>query len=92
MLHARVDALRPNPFGLVHVLGNVWEWTADAAGGYATPLAQRESYRASGIHRVMRGGSFVYGAREARCSARWNFPPETRRGNIGVRAARSLGR
>lgn len=33
--HARVDAYRPNAFGLHNVIGNVWEWCRDPAQRYA---------------------------------------------------------
>jgi formylglycine-generating enzyme required for sulfatase activity len=63
VLHAPVDALRANAWGLHHVHGNLWEWCRDLYG---------RSYDS----RVSRGGGFLYAARFARASNRSNNTPD----------------
>jgi formylglycine-generating enzyme required for sulfatase activity len=59
-LLAPVDSFAPNPFGVVGMLGNAWEWTADCwhpsyVGAPADGRAWKESFC---IRRVIRGGSW----------------------------------
>ena len=83
-VHAPADALEPNPLGLHHVLGNVWEWCADAYGPYGSQVEGADA------RRVHRGGSFVDAGSSARASNRNEAAPTVRSANIGVRAAMSL--
>jgi len=59
-LLAPVDSFAPNPFGVVGMLGNAWEWTADCwhpsyVGAPADGSAWKDSFC---IRRVIRGGSW----------------------------------
>jgi formylglycine-generating enzyme required for sulfatase activity len=59
-LLAPVDSFGANPFGIVGMLGNAWEWTADCwhpsyVGAPADSRAWTESFC---IRRVIRGGSW----------------------------------
>jgi formylglycine-generating enzyme required for sulfatase activity len=94
--HAPVDALRPNPFGLHHVHGNVWEWCRDWLVRYEVPAragdGERLSAGESTRERVIRGGSFNYAPERARCSSRFGVPPTLRQNSIGVRPARAIAR
>lgn len=96
MLHAPVDALQPNPFGLHHAHGNVWEWCADAFGSYALPVrsgdGMREVPAGATSFRVPRGGAFTSGARAARSAYRRDYTPTLRYLSLGLRAARQLPR
>lgn len=57
---ARQDPARASPFGLLHMAGNVWEWTRDryhregATGDATDPIGPTE-----GPWRTLRGGSFA---------------------------------
>jgi len=90
---------RPNPvgkkesngLGIFDMCGNVCEWCQD--------LYDKDAYRhhrlynplntEKGSCRVVRGGSWDYGARDVRCADRSLFVPEHRDCNLGFRIARS---
>ena len=59
-----------SPFGALDLAGNAWEWTASAALPYPyDPADGREEARAD-VPRVVRGGSYIHGPGEIRCSYR----------------------
>jgi formylglycine-generating enzyme len=70
-----VDAYAPNAFGLHNVIGNVWEWSADAFGPGT---------------RAIRGGSYTCHDAHCtryRLSARTGNAPDASMGNLGFRVA-----
>jgi formylglycine-generating enzyme required for sulfatase activity len=91
---APVGSLRPNPFGLHDVLGNVWEWCRDLDALYEVPVDPGDGLRrpsASRFH-VVRGGAFNSDAQSVRSAARFNFEPRYQNSSVGVRPARLLVR
>lgn len=91
----RVDLGEANPWGLLHVLGNVAEWVEDA---YSPALSATRRVgdgfapRVEVNLRAARGGAFDSAPRELRCAARRGFTPQTRGADLGLRAARRLER
>ena len=89
------------PYGLLDMAGNVGEWTRSLWGEdcfepsfrYPYDTADgRESLDApDGILRVLRGGSWYYDRRFARCASRDWFSPDLRLDYLGFRVAASLG-
>ncbi|MEV8022121.1 SUMF1/EgtB/PvdO family nonheme iron enzyme [Streptomyces sp. NPDC086554] len=76
-----VGGLRPNPWGLHDMLGNVWDWCWD--------VYDPEVY---GTYRVLRGGGWFDEHWSCRASARRRSHPSYRVDDVGFRLARSLGR
>lgn len=88
----RVDALKQNPFGLVHVHGNVAEWTRDVFALYSIPPTGGEGLRITAENglRSVRGGSFESPAHRSRSAAREPVSRDNVDFEIGVRAARAI--
>lgn len=63
-----------SPYGCADMSGNVGEWTRSIYRPYPYQANDgREDVQAKG-NRVLRGGSFCYGAWNARCAYRFNLP------------------
>ena len=68
------DAVKPNPFGLKNILGNVSEFCADwySLDAYSTLSDGVKDPKgpSAGTEHVIRGGSFKSEATDVRCAAR----------------------
>ncbi len=82
-----VGQKKPNDLGLSDMLGNVWEWVYDYwdPDYYQTNPAQDPTGPGSGMERVLRGGSWMGGARDIRVSLRNRRNPGDRDYDIGFR-------
>jgi len=91
-LHA-VARLEPNELGLYDMLGNVYEWVNDLLYDYPTTPVTDPWGSSDGLLRVIRGGSWNYGASEARAANRgWtNGGAIERLDFVGFRVARTSG-
>jgi formylglycine-generating enzyme required for sulfatase activity len=85
-----VDSLRPNPFGLVDMLGGVAQWTSDCwfpnyagAPNDGTPRDAKNCMK-----RVLRGGGFRAHSDQITVSARGNYDASVRYFLNGLRVAR----
>lgn len=76
-----------NPYGLYEMGGNVYEWVWDRYGTYPTTTVRDPLGASSGAGRVIRGGSWDSGPRNARVALRDWFEPDLRRNFLGVRLA-----
>ena len=79
-----------NDWGLYDMHGNVWEWCWDWYGAYPSGTQTDPDGPVSGDNRVMRGGSFMLSAYDARSANRENYTPSRRFFTIGFRVARNL--
>jgi formylglycine-generating enzyme required for sulfatase activity len=82
-----VGMMRPNPFGLFDMHGNVNEWCQDVFDmkWYEKSPAEDPLGTASGTWRVVRGGFATVNAAYCRSAYRNQTPPATRHSNTGFR-------
>jgi formylglycine-generating enzyme required for sulfatase activity len=86
------DVAQPNPFGLLHVHGNVREWVEDCWNPTLAGLPKDGAPRLTGdcSSHVVRGGSWSDEPKDLRAAKRsWEVVSE-RRAEIGFRVAREL--
>ena len=99
---APVDAFEPNGLGLYNMMGNSWEWCADwfdarwhraQLHGSESKVLDDPSGPEDGVHRVMRGGSYLCHPSYCwryRNAARSASSPDSTTGHIGFRGVRDI--
>lgn len=85
-----VTQLAPNRFGLLGMLGSVWEWTASAYVSYPLRDVDADAVRAADELRVLRGGSFRLPREALHCGRRRAEAPDFAADDIGFRIVRSF--
>ena len=85
-----VGQKRTNAWGFYDMHGNVWEWCSDWFGSYEGDATDPIG-AASGVNRVLRGGSWDSLARFCRSAFRFRLNPGNRRDGDGFRLCCSAG-
>jgi formylglycine-generating enzyme required for sulfatase activity len=84
-----VGEKQANGFGCHDMHGNVWEWCWDYYGPYETGAVYDPTGPEFGTHRVIRGGSWYYFARECRSASREMRSPTSADDFVGFRVVRN---
>jgi formylglycine-generating enzyme required for sulfatase activity len=80
-----VGSYPPNQWGLYDMHGNVFEWVSDWYVPYSRKKVTDPSGPTSGTKKVIRGGSWYFGAENAKSSHRRTHKPELWGFSIGFR-------
>jgi formylglycine-generating enzyme required for sulfatase activity len=89
---APVGSLKPNPWGLYDILGNVAEWAEDCyVGDYKRARKDGAAVATDDCtSRVVRGGSWLNYPRNLRAASRFDYTPDFRGQNVGFRLVRTV--
>ncbi len=79
-----------NGLGIHDMSGNVWEWCHDWYGDYTADEKVNPIGAPSGHVRVMRGGSWIFGAGDCRVASRFYRSAHDKLPRLGFRVARTL--
>ena len=82
-----VGTKQANELGIYDMSGNVSEWCSDWHGNYTDTSKNNPTGPSNGLHPVARGGSWLYGERLSRVSARFQHNQFSRIYDFGFRLA-----
>jgi len=82
--------LTPNGFGLLGMLGSVWEWTASPYANYPLSVDGSSAESTADQRRVLRGGSFRLAREELHCGRRRAASVDFSADDVGFRIVRSF--
>jgi hypothetical protein len=91
-----VGALRPNPYGVYDMTGNLWMWCNDrydsaSSNNYPATLQIDPTGPATGGERIAKGGAFWNDGGHHEMSANhWQWKPSSRSEEIGFRICRTV--
>ena len=85
-----VGSFPANAWGLFDMHGNVWEWCWDWHGAYSSGAQTNPVGAASGVGRVIRGGSWLDDGQLLRSACLGSYVSSRRADIIGFRLVRSL--
>jgi formylglycine-generating enzyme required for sulfatase activity len=81
----KVAELKPNPWGLFDMHGNVQEWCSDTPEPFSAQAVVDPTRASEGADRVLRGGSYGHEAHDCRSAKRSVMPATIRSSLIGFR-------
>lgn len=79
-----------SPCGASDMVGNIWEWTSSVFGKYPYRPEKETMAPTPNARYVVRGGSWYYSRKLARCAVREGMREDHRSHLIGFRLARSI--
>lgn len=85
---SRFQHTNSSPYGVVDMLGNVWEWTKSHYLPY--PGTPHEALHFGTSHYVVRGGSWHNDQKLARISCRGRYKPDVKRPYLGFRVVQII--
>jgi formylglycine-generating enzyme required for sulfatase activity len=91
-----VGTLRPNPYGVYDMTGNLWMWCNDrydsaSSNNYPATLQIDQTGPATGGERIAKGGAFWNDGGHHEMSANhWQWNPNTKSEEIGFRICRTV--
>ena len=80
-----VGTYEANPWGFCDMHGNVWEWCSDWYGAYSSGIVVDSKGPASGVRKILRGGSWYDIAEASRSAARCRSDPNYCNDTYGFR-------
>jgi len=88
-----VDYYAPSgnsPFGVMDMVGNIWEWTSSVYKSYPLPPQANSADADVRANFVIRGGSWYYSRKLARSAARETMQRDHTSAQLGFRLAKSI--
>jgi formylglycine-generating enzyme required for sulfatase activity len=91
-----VGTLRPNPYGVYDMTGNLWMWCNDrydstSSNNYPATLQIDQTGPATGGERIAKGGAFWNDGGHHEMSANhWQWKPDSKSEEIGFRICRTV--
>jgi formylglycine-generating enzyme required for sulfatase activity len=91
-----VGTLRPNPYGVYDMTGNLWMWCSDrydtaSSNNYPTTSQIDQTGPTAGSQRIIKGGAFWNdGAHHEMSANHWQGPPTTKSEEVGFRICRTV--